>query len=124
LARPFRGLLFVNLVDMDQLYGHRRDARGYAAALEAFDAWLPEALALVGPRDALFITGDHGNDPTWRGSDHTREMAPLLVAGPGVTSADLGVRQAFADVGATLAELFAIPSLGNGTSFARQLGLM
>ncbi|HEU0026198.1 MAG TPA: phosphopentomutase [Ktedonobacterales bacterium] len=122
LARPFRGLLFVNLVDMDQLYGHRRDPRGYAASLAAFDAWLPGALTLLGPRDALFITGDHGNDPTWRASDHTREMAPLVVVGPGVRSADLGVRQTFADVGATLAELFAIPPLGNGTSFARELG--
>ena len=123
LAGPFRGLLFVNLVDMDQLYGHRRDPRGYAASLEAFDAWLRGALARLGSRDALFITGDHGNDPTWRGSDHTREMAPLLVAGPAITSADLGTRQTFADVGATLAELFAISPLGNGTSFAGQLGL-
>ncbi len=123
LARPFRGLLFVNLVDTDQVYGHRRDPRGYAASLGAFDAWLPGALALLGPRDALFITGDHGNDPTWRGTDHTREMAPLLVAGPNVKPVDLGVRQTFADVGATLAELFAIPPLDTGTSFAGELGL-
>jgi phosphopentomutase len=124
LQRPFRGLLFVNLVDMDQLYGHRRDPHGYAAALEAFDAWLPEALALLGPRDALFITGDHGNDPTWRGTDHTREMAPLLVAGPAVKPVDLGERQTFADVGATLAQLFALPAYENGTSFAGELGLL
>ena len=120
LARPFRGLLFVNLVDTDQLYGHRRDPRGYAAALEAFDAWLPGALALLGPRDALFITGDHGNDPTWRGTDHTREMAPLLVTGPGVSPVDLGVRATFADVGATLADLFAIPP-GYGAGYGDEL---
>lgn len=124
LERPFRGLLFVNLVDTDQLYGHRRDPRGYAAALAAFDVWLPAALALLGPQDALFITSDHGNDSTWRGSDHTREMTPLLVAGSSVTPVDLGVRQTFADVGATLADLFAIPPLPSGTSFAGELGLL
>ncbi len=124
MARPFRGLLFVNLVDMDQLYGHRRDPRGYAFALEAFDAWLPGALTLLGPRDALFITGDHGNDPTWRGSDHTREMAPLLVTGSGITAVDLGTRATFADVGATLADLFAISPLASGISFASELGLL
>jgi phosphopentomutase len=123
LRRPFHGLLFVNLVDMDQLYGHRRDPHGYAEALQAFDGWLPDALALLGPRDALFLTGDHGNDPTWRGSDHTREMAPLLTAGPSIAPVNLGTRSTFADVGATLADLFATPPLGQGTSFAAELGL-
>lgn len=123
LERPFRGLLFVNLVDMDQLYGHRRDPRGYAAALEAFDAWLPAARELLRPRDALFITGDHGTDPTWRGTDHTREMAPLIVAGPGVRPVYIGDRVTFADVGATLAELFTVSPLDSGTSFAGELGL-
>ena len=123
LSRPFRGLLFVNLVDMDQLYGHRRDPQGYAAALAAFDAWLPGALALLSLRDLLLIIGDHGNDPTWPGSDHTRELVSLLVAGPSVTPVDLGTRQTFADLGATLADVFAVAPLASGTSFARDLGL-
>jgi phosphopentomutase len=124
LARPFRGLLFVNLVDCDQLYGHRRNAVGYAHALEQVDAWLPKMLGLLGPRDALFITGDHGTDPTFRGTDHTREAVPMLAAGGPVTpNVDLGVRSSFADLGATLAEAFAVGPLDSGTSFAAAVGL-
>jgi phosphopentomutase len=124
LGRPFRGLLFVNLVECDQLWGHRRDAQGYARALAAFDAWLPEALAALGPRDALFITGDHGVDPTYRGTDHTRECVPLLCAGPAVRAAvNLGTRPTFADLGATLAAAFAVEPLEHGTSFAGEIGL-
>lgn len=124
LRHPFRGLLFVNLVDMDQLYGHRRDPQGYAAALRAFDDWLRDGLALLKSGDLLLITGDHGNDPTWRGSDHTREMVPLLIASGGaMASVDLGTRATFADVGATLADLFAVAPLPSGTSFAAGLGL-
>lgn len=124
LARPFSGLLFVNLVEFDQNFGHRRNPQGYADALRVFDAWLPTALASLGPGDALFITGDHGTDPTWRGTDHTRESVPLLAVGeplqPGV---NLGVRTSFADLGATLAEAFDLPPLANGRSFAREIGL-
>lgn len=124
LARPFSGLLFVNLVENDQSFGHRRNPQGYAEALRAFDAWLPSALARLGDGDALFITGDHGNDPTWRGTDHTRESVPLLVAGkpvrPGV---NLGARASFADLGATLAEALGMPPLANGQSFAREIGV-
>jgi phosphopentomutase len=124
LKQPFRGLLFVNLVECDQLWGHRRDPRGYAGALAAIDAWLPDALAALGPRDALFITGDHGTDPTYRGTDHTRECVPLLCAGPPVrASVDLGTRPTFADLGATLAEAFAVAPLEHGTSFAHAIGL-
>ena len=124
LKRPFRGLLFVNLVECDQLWGHRRDPRGYAGALAAVDAWLPDALAALGPRDALFITGDHGTDPTYRGTDHTRECVPLLCAGPPVhAGVDLGTRPTFADLGATLAEAFAVAPLEHGTSFAHAIGL-
>jgi phosphopentomutase len=124
MRRPFRGLLFVNLVDMDQLYGHRRDPQGYATALQAFDTWLCDGLAELKPHDLLSITGDHGNDPTWRGSDHTREMVPLLLTTvDSMRSADLGTRQSFADVGATLADLFAVEPLASGTSFAAELGL-
>ncbi|HET9979933.1 MAG TPA: phosphopentomutase [Ktedonobacterales bacterium] len=125
VARPFAGLLFVNLVEFDQNFGHRRNPAGYAEALRAFDAWLPSLLARLGDGDVLFITGDHGTDPTWRGTDHTRESVPLLVAGkpvrPGV---HLGARSSFADLGATLAEAFGLPPLAHGESFARELGLM
>jgi phosphopentomutase len=124
LGRPFRGLLFVNLVECDQLWGHRRDPQGYARALAAFDAWLPSALAALGPRDALFITGDHGVDPTYRGTDHTRECVPLLCAGPAVRAGvSLGTRPTFADLGATLAAAFAVEPLEHGTSFAGAIGL-
>ena len=125
VARSFAGLLFVNLVECDQNYGHRRNPEGYAEALRAFDAWLPSLLARLGDGDVLFITGDHGTDPTWRGTDHTRESVPLLVAGkpvrPGVY---LGARSSFADLGATLAEAFGLPPLAHGQSFARVIGLV
>jgi phosphopentomutase len=124
LARPLRGLLFVNLVDCDQLYGHRRNPQGYAQALQEVDAWLPQVFAQLGPRDALFITGDHGTDPTFKGTDHTRECVPILVAGDPVTpNVNLGARASFADLGATLAEIFAVGPLASGTSFAREIGL-
>jgi phosphopentomutase len=124
LGQPFRGLLFVNLVDCDQVYGHRRNPQGYAQALEQVDAWLPQMLAQLGPRDALFITGDHGTDPTFRGTDHTREAVPMLAAGGLVTpNVDLGARRSFADLGATLAEAFAVEPLPSGTSFAAEVGL-
>jgi phosphopentomutase len=125
VARPFAGLLFVNLVECDQNYGHSRNPEGYAEALRAFDAWLPSLLARLGDGDVLFITGDHGTDPTWRGTDHTRESVPLLVTGkpvrPGVY---LGARSSFADLGATLAEAFGLPPLAHGQSFARDIGLV
>jgi phosphopentomutase len=124
LARPLRGPLFVNLVDCDQLYGHRRNPQGYAEALQEVDAWLPQVLAQLGPRDALFITGDHGTDPTFKGTDHTRECVPILVAGAPITpNVNLGARASFADLGATLAEVFAVGPLASGTSFAREIGL-
>ena len=118
------GLLFVNLVDCDQAYGHRRDPQGYADALRRIDAWLPALLAQLGPRDALFITGDHGTDPTFTGTDHTRECVPILVAGAPVrANVDLGARGSFADLGATLAETFGLAAPAQGTSFAQALGL-
>jgi phosphopentomutase len=124
LAEPFRGLLFVNLVDCDQLYGHRRDPQGYARTLQQADDWIGRVLGLLGPREALFITGDHGTDPTFRGTDHTREAVPLLAAGgPIPADVNLGVRASFADLGATLAEAFEVPALPSGTSFAGAIGL-
>lgn len=117
------GLVLANLVDFDMLWGHRRDPLGYAEGLRAFDRWLAGFLAGMGPRDWLFITADHGNDPTGPGSDHTREYVPLLVSGPGLHEArDLGLRASFADLSATLAEAFALPATGVGRSFWPELG--
>ncbi|MBE3577439.1 MAG: phosphopentomutase [Limnochordales bacterium] len=104
------GLIFTNCVDFDMLYGHRNDAEGYARALEELDAWIPQLLAELGPRDILVITADHGCDPTTPSTDHSREYVPLLVAGPAVRAGiDLGTRRTFADLGVTLVELFGLP---------------
>lgn len=124
MRRPMRGLLFVNLVDCDQLYGHRRDPQGYARALEQVDGWLPAVLREMLPGDALFITGDHGTDPTFKGTDHTREAVPILATGEKILAGvDLGARRSFADLGATLAEAFAVGPLAHGESFAQAIGL-
>jgi phosphopentomutase len=112
-----RGLLFVNLVDFDMLYGHRNDAPGFAHALSAFDDWLPALEGALGPGDVVFITADHGNDPTTPGTDHTRERVPLLALGPGVRPAPLETRTSFCDLGQTIAEAFGIPPLDHGDSF-------
>ncbi len=99
------GLIFANLVDFDMLYGHRRDLAGYAGALDQFDQWLGEFTAQVLPDDLVIITADHGNDPTYRGTDHTREQVPLFVLHQNETR-PLGVRKTYADVAATLADYF------------------
>ena len=105
--REDRGdLVFTNLVDFDSRFGHRNDPSGYASALEDFDARVPELLAALGSEDALILTADHGNDPTTPGTDHTRERVPLLVAGGSVAAGDLGTRQTFADLGATIPPSF------------------
>jgi phosphopentomutase len=109
-------ILFTNLVDFDMLYGHRRDPAGYKRCLEEFDHMLPELAAALGPRDALFVTADHGNDPTFKGTDHTREYVPLVVHGPHIAPADLGVRRSFADLGQTIAENFGL-RIAAGESF-------
>jgi len=118
LGEPFCGLLFVNLVDFDSLYGHRRDPVGYARALEEFDRFLPELLGRLRDDDLLLITADHGNDPTHHGTDHTREYVPLLAASPrfGGRGRPLGVRGTFADVAATIADNFGVapPEIGVG----------
>jgi phosphopentomutase len=110
------GLLFANFVDFDTLFGHRRDVAGYAAALEAFDTRLPELLARLKTDDLVVITADHGCDPTWRGSDHTREQVPVLVCGARRSSA-IGERSGFADIGATVAHHLELPRLAHGTPF-------
>ena len=110
-------LVFANFVDFDMLYGHRRDIPGYAAALEAFDRRLPEATALLRQGDLLLLTADHGCDPSWRGSDHTRERVPILGTGPGLKAAAVGIRRSFADIGETVAEHLGLAAGRHGTSF-------
>jgi phosphopentomutase len=110
------GLVFANLVDFDMLFGHRRDAAGYANALEAFDRWLGDFLAHVDEEDLVIITADHGNDPTWHGTDHTREEVPLIVLHEGKIG-PLGTRRTYADVAATLADFFEVGSWSTGSSF-------
>jgi phosphopentomutase len=113
-------LVFANFVDFDTIYGHRRDVPGYAAALEAFDARLPEFRARLRPGDLALITADHGCDPTWHGTDHTRERVPMLWFGPGVEPHDLGRRESFADMGQTVARHLGIGPLAHGADcFAR-----
>jgi phosphopentomutase len=105
------GFLFVNLVDTDMLYGHRRDFEGYARALAEIDAALPSIASQLRDGDLLVLTADHGNDPTFPGTDHTREYVPVLAYSPRRNAgADLGVRESFADLGATVAEYFAVPA--------------
>ena len=111
------GLIFANFIDFDMLYGHRRDAPGFAAALEQTDGFLRDFLALFTPQDLLIITADHGNDPTFRGTDHTREFVPLLAYQPGQSGRNLGLRQGFFDVAQTLAAFFRLPPLPRGTDF-------
>ena len=117
------GLLFINLVDFDMLYGHRRDALGYAAAIEAFDIQLQRFEEGLRPGDMVILTADHGNDPTVTGdTDHTREYIPLIAYGPGFAAGvDLGTRSSFADIGATVEEHLGLDPQGPGRSFLREL---
>ncbi|MFO7273586.1 MAG: phosphopentomutase [Bacillota bacterium] len=119
IDRDEPGLIFANLVDFDMLYGHRRDVEGYAKALIEFDEALPGIMAKLGPEDVLVVTADHGNDPTYIGTDHTREYVPVLLWGkpirPGV---NVGTRATLADLGATVADLLGVPKTGFGESFA------
>ncbi|SNV62901.1 phosphopentomutase [Veillonella rodentium] len=119
LGRSFtRGLMMVNLVEFDSLYGHRRNVDGYKRAIEDFDYQLGGLLDLLKDDDLLLITADHGNDPTWKGTDHTREMVPLLAYSPSMNhSLVLGDRQSFADVGETVLQNFGLDQWGIGTSF-------
>lgn len=114
---PEGGLVFANLIDFDVEYGHRRDVPGYAAALEAFDRRIPEITARLRPGDLVIITADHGNDPTWRGTDHTRERVPILAFGPGIGTGSMGVRQSLADIAASLLDHLGMMPGNKGTSF-------
>ncbi len=123
--REFRGLVFANLVDFDMLYGHRRDAKGYAQELEWFDSALPELLGKMNERDLLILSADHGNDPTFPGSDHTREYVPLLATSKKIAAAggkNLGTRSSFADIGQTILEaLGSTEKQKIGQSFLREI---
>ena len=114
---PEGGLVFVNLVDFDTEFGHRRDVAGYAAALERFDARMPEIVEALGAGDLCVVTADHGNDPTWRGQDHTREQVPIMAFGPAVSPGLLGVRRTLADIGATLAAHLGVTAPVSGRSW-------
>ena len=109
-------IVFTNFVDFDSAYGHRRDVPGYAAALELFDRRLPELMELVGPDDMLILTADHGCDPTWTGTDHTREHIPVLIYGPKIKPGFLGKRDTFADIGQTVANYFGLSPMEYGKS--------
>jgi phosphopentomutase len=122
LKQPFRGLCFVNLVDFDMVYGHRRDAQGYADALMYFDGRLPEVTAVMDAGDLLLITADHGCDPTFRGTDHTREYAPLIAWRPGMKkTVDLGIRATFADIAATVCDALGVDRRFGAISFLKEL---
>jgi phosphopentomutase len=111
------GFVFANLVDFDSEFGHRRDVPGYAAALEAFDRRVPEIEAVLGEGDICLITADHGNDPTWRGTDHTREQVPVIGFGPGAPIGSIGRRETFADIGASIAAHLRVTAPGTGQAF-------
>lgn len=122
LDEKFTGLSFLNLVEFDSLFGHRRDPKGYGQALEEYDARLPEVFAKMTNEDLLIITADHGNDPTYHGTDHTREYVPLLAYSPCFSHGkELPLRTTFADVGATIAENFQVKMPEYGTSFLQDL---
>lgn len=114
---PDHSLVFVNLVDFDMVYGHRRDVVGYAKALEDFDKRLPEFEALLKAGDLVVITADHGCDPTWVGSDHTREHIPVLAFGPGISGGSVGKRKTFADIGQSIAKHLELAPLTRGEAF-------
>ncbi len=121
-AKDFEGLCFVNLVDFDMVFGHRRNIDGYAQALSEFDAWLGEFLQKLGEDDLVLITADHGCDPGYTATtDHTREYVPLLVLGKGVKPGNLGTRDSFADIAATVTELLGVEFDTPGTSFANEI---
>ena len=120
--KDFTGLCFVNLVDFDMQFGHRRDIDGYANALSEFDSWLGQFMETLGDEDVVMITADHGCDPAYTATtDHTREYVPLLVLGKAIQSVNLGTRKSFADIAATVAELLNVPLTTPGKSFAKDI---
>jgi phosphopentomutase len=121
MERSRDGLIFVNLVDFDQQYGHRNDIEGYGAALEQFDAWVPQFESALAPEDLAIFTADHGCDPTTPSTDHSREYVPLLVSGPKARrGVDLGLRATLSDIGQSVAANFGA-GIARGTSFLTQI---
>ena len=121
-AQDFEGLCFVNLVDFDMVFGHRRDIDGYAKALSEFDAWLGNFVAKLGDEDLVMVTADHGCDPAYTATtDHTREYVPLLILGKGVKQVNLGTRNSFADIAATVTELLGVEYETPGESFVKEI---
>ncbi len=114
---PDHSITFVNLVDFDMVFGHRRDVMGYAKALEDFDSWLPAFEQVLKPGDLAVITADHGCDPTWQGSDHTREHVPVIAFGPDIKPGSIGLRETFADIGQSIAKHLSLPALKYGKAF-------
>jgi phosphopentomutase len=121
VSRSEQGIIFTNLVDLDMTYGHREDPQGYAAGLALIDTYLPRLVDSLDSDDLLFISADHGNDPTDGSTDHTREYVPLLVAGMKAAGVDLRIRDQYCDVAATIAEGLSLPAPGQGTSFYREI---
>ncbi|MDL2319120.1 phosphopentomutase [Eubacteriales bacterium OttesenSCG-928-A19] len=121
LELELNGMLFVNLVDFDSVYGHRNDIDGFARALEAVDRAVPAILERMGPDDVLIFTADHGCDPGFPGTDHTREFVPLLCYQKGLIPVDLGIRSPYGDIAATILEMFDLPNTLSGTSFLSEL---
>ncbi|MGH7672808.1 MAG: phosphopentomutase, partial [Gemmatimonadales bacterium] len=111
------GFVFVNVIEFDQSWGHRNDVTGFHQGLRELDGWVPRLVARLRPDDLVILTADHGNDPTTPSTDHSREVVPVLVVGPRVRPAALGVRRTFADLGQTVAEYFGVERLAAGTSF-------
>jgi phosphopentomutase len=116
-SAPDGAIVFANFVDFDSSYGHRRDVPGYAGALEAFDARIPELKAILKPGDLVVFSADHGCDPTWTGTDHTREHIPILAFGPDIAPGPIGIRKTFADIGQSIARHLGVEPLPAGTSF-------
>ena len=122
IEKDFGGLIFTNLVDTDMLYGHRNDIKGYAKALEYFDSKLTEIMSKMKKEDLLIITGDHGNDPSTPSTDHSREYIPILVYGKNIKqNVNLGVRETFADISATVLDHLELPGVGTGKSFYNEI---
>ena len=122
LDKDFEGLCFINLVDYDMLYGHRRNIDGYAQALHEFDQWLPGFLSKLGQDDLVIVTADHGCDPGYlKHTDHTREYIPMIALGKAVKPVNLGTRLGFCDIAATVAELLDVPYETPGRSFAKEI---
>ena len=122
IKEEFSGMIMTNLVDFDTMYGHRRDVEGYAEALYYFDNRLPEIMNSLDDDDVLIITADHGNDPTFTGSDHTREMIPILIYGKNIKKGvNIGVRNTFADIGSSICSLLELSPTEYGKSFTSEI---